>query len=278
VVIALVLGEEELGRSVTGERVVAQLRVRGADRSLGLAEDRLRLLLSPRPGVPEPERGEDVEPGGLGPAIVDGDADQDVVRTFLGVLEEHVEVPVVVEDARVEQFVLELLPRPPPIRLHEIPVRELPLRILVEVLHVRVRGGRVEVEIVLLDVLAVIPLAVGEPEESLLQDGVALVPEGEGEAEALLVVGDPAEAILTPAIGAGAGLVVAEVVPRIAVLAVVLAHRAPLPLAQIGPPLLPGDSRLPGVVETFLLGDVVEVCGCARFGRLLLFSGANCSG
>jgi hypothetical protein len=51
-----------------------------------------------------------VEPGGLGPAIVDGDADQDVVRTFLGVLEEHVEVPVVVEDARVEQLVLELLP------------------------------------------------------------------------------------------------------------------------------------------------------------------------
>jgi hypothetical protein len=41
---------------------------------------------------------------------VDRDLDQDVLRALLGVLEEDVEVAVVVEDAGVEQLVLELLP------------------------------------------------------------------------------------------------------------------------------------------------------------------------
>src|SRR5206468_4958217 len=81
-------------------------------------------------------------------------------------------------------------------------------------------------------------------------------------------VGDPPEAVLAPAIGAGAGLVVGEVVPRIAVLAVVLAHRAPLPLAQVGPPLLPGDPGLPGVVQPLLLRDVVGMDGFLRSGCL----------
>jgi len=61
---------------------------------------------------------------------------------------------------------------------------------------------RVDVEVVLIDVLAVVPLAVGEAERALLEDGVPLVPEGEGEAETLLVVGDPAEAVLAPLVGA----------------------------------------------------------------------------
>ena len=199
-----------------------------------------------------------MEPGGLRPAVVDGDPDQDVVRAAFGVLEKDVEVPVVVEDARVDQLVLELRSRPPLVGFHQVPVRELPLRVLVEVLHVRVRGRRVDVEIALLDVLAVVPLAVGDPEEALLEDGVALVPQREGKAEALLVVREAADAVLAPAVGPRPGLVVAEVGPRVAVLAVVLADRAPLPLAQIGAPLLPGDARLARVVQPLLLRHVHE--------------------
>jgi hypothetical protein len=265
--VALVLREEELGRPVTGERVIAQFVVRSADRAARFTENRLRRPLPPRPGVPEPERREHVDPRGLGPAVVDRDADQDVFRAFLGVLEEHVEVSVVIEHAGVDQLVLELLPRPAPVRLHEVRVRKLLLRVLEEVLHVRVRGGRVDVEVVLLDVLAVVSLAVREPEEALLQDGVPLVPEGEGEAEALLLVRDPAEAVLAPAIGTRPGLIMAEVVPRVAVRAVVLADRAPLPLAQIGSPLLPGDPRLSGVVEPLLLCDVDETGAFSGFGH-----------
>jgi len=72
---------------------------------------------------------------------------------------------------------------------------------------------RVEVEVVLLDVLSVVALAVGQAEEALLEDGILAVPEGQGEAEDLTVVRDPCQAVLTPAVGPRPGLIVAEVVP-----------------------------------------------------------------
>src|SRR5262249_30627295 len=106
---------------------------------------------------------------------------------------------------------------------------------------VGVGRGAVEVEVVLLDVLPVVALAVGQAEQALFEDGVLAVPEGQGEAEALLIVGDAGQAVLAPAVGAGAGLVVGEVVPGVAAVAVVLAHGPPLPLAEVRAPLLPGD-------------------------------------
>src|SRR5262249_24496587 len=134
--------------------------------------------------------------------------------------------------------------------LDEVAVGEGGLGVLVEVLHVRVRRRAVEVEVVVLDVLAVVALAVGQPEQPLLEDGVLAVPQGQGEAEALPVVGDAGQPVLAPAVGAGAGLVVAEVVPGVAALAVVLADGPPLSLTEIGPPLLPGDLLLPLLIET----------------------------
>jgi len=44
----------------------------------------------------------------------------------------------------------------------------------------------VEVEVVLLDVLAVVALVAGDAEQALLEDGVAAVPEGQREAEPLV--------------------------------------------------------------------------------------------
>src|SRR5262249_4114090 len=120
-------------------------------------------------------------------------------------------------------------------------------------------GRRVEVEVVLLHVLAVISLGVGKAEEPLLDDGVAAVPEGEREAEPLVVVGDAREAVLAPVVGARARLVVAEVAPGVAVVAVVLAHRPPLPLAQVGAPLAPGDVLLARFGEARALGSVAVV-------------------
>src|SRR5262249_13460629 len=157
-----------------------------------------------------------------------------------------VEIATVLEDTRVEQLVFELMPRALPVGVHEIAVRERPLWILVEVLHVRVRGRRVEVEVVLLDVLAVIALAIGEPEHALFQDRVAFVPQRKSEAQTLRVVRDASEAILAPAIGPRSRLVVAEVVPGVTVLAVVFSNRAPLPLAEVGSPLLPGNACFTG--------------------------------
>jgi len=44
-----------------------------------------------------------------------------------------------------------------------------------------VRRRAVEVEVVLLDVLAVVALVAGDAEQALLEDGVAAVPEGQRE-------------------------------------------------------------------------------------------------
>jgi hypothetical protein len=100
-----------------------------------------------------------------------------------------------------------------------------------------VRGRGVEVVVILLHVLAVISLGVGQAEEALLDDRVLAVPERGGEADDLLIVADAAQPVFAPVVGAAAGLVVAEVGPGVAVEAVVLADRAPLPLAQVRPPL-----------------------------------------
>jgi len=63
----------------------------------------------------------------------------------------------------------------------------------------------VEVKVVLFDVFAVIRLAVRESEQALLEDRVLAVPQGQAEAEVLLVIGNAGDAVLAPAVGARAG-------------------------------------------------------------------------
>jgi hypothetical protein len=53
----------------------------------------------------------------------------------------------------------------------------------------------------------------------------------------------------------------ADGVEYVAVVAVVLADRTPLPLAQIGSPFLPGDLRLACLVQPLLLGDIDNLSG-----------------
>src|SRR5215467_13718196 len=147
------------------------------------AKGRLRRLGPPAPGVAEPKRWEDVELGGFRAVVCDGDADAEVLGRCLRVLDEDIEVPIVSEHAGVEQLVLELRSRAALVGRHQIVVGVSALRILVEVLHVRMGWGAVEVEVVLLDVLAVVSLTVGEAEETLLENGIFFIPQSQGEAE-----------------------------------------------------------------------------------------------
>ena len=107
-----------------------------------------------------------------------------------------------------------------------------------------------------------VALAVGQAEEPLFEDGVLPVPEGQREAKPLLIVGDAGQAVLPPAVGARAGLIVGEVVPGVAALAVVLAHGAPLTFAEVGPPRFPGYGSLSSLFKAQLF------CrhGCGRLG------------
>src|SRR5262249_47962690 len=108
----------------------------------------------------------------------------------------------------------------------------------------------VEIEVVLLHVLAVVALAVGQPEQPFFQDRVAAVPQRQREAEPLPIVGDARQAIFAPSIGPGPSLVVSEIIPGVAPFAIVLPAGPPLPLAEVRPPPFPRTSMLPGLFES----------------------------
>src|SRR5204862_7696347 len=103
------------------------------------------------------------------------------------------------------------------------------------------RRGGIREPPVLLRVLAVVSLRSGQAEDALLQDRVAAVPECEGQAEALVAVADAGQAVLVPAVGAGPGVIVGQVLPRRSARRVVLAHRAPGALRQVRAPESPRE-------------------------------------
>jgi hypothetical protein len=240
-VIGLVLAEQQLRRGVGGQPPLAELGVRGAHAGAVDLQRRPRARVAPRPGVAEPQRRQQVERGRLGPAVVRGDEHQQVVGPGLGVLDDHVEVAVVLKDTRIEQLVLEVLLAATSVRGDEIVIGERPLRVLVQALQIRMRGRAVQVEPVLLGVLAVVAATVGQPEDTLLKDRVRPVPQRQREAHPLTLVADPRDAVLTPPVGARPRLVMREVVPRVPVPAVVLTDRPPLTLGHVRAPRLPRD-------------------------------------
>src|SRR4030095_4435108 len=119
--------------------------------------------------------------------------------------------------------------------------------------HVRMGGRRVEVEVVLLHVLAVIALVAVETEEAFLQDRVAAVPEGQREAEPPVVIADPGDAVLAPPVRARPRVVVREGLPDRAVGAVVLADGSPLTRGQVRTPSFPVGRAVLGFLEPQLL-------------------------
>src|SRR5271166_3171133 len=77
-----------------------------------------------------------------------------------------------------------------------------------------------------------------------------------------MIVAQSGEAVLAPVIGARTRLVMAEIVPRVAVLAIVLADCAPLAFAEVWPPLSPWNVPLARLVEARRFG------GDAAFDRV----------
>ena len=72
----------------------------------------------------------------------------------------------------------------------------------------------------------------------------------------LAIIAEAAQAIFFPLIGTGSGLIVAEGFPGIAIGAVVLAHRAPFPLAQGGAPLASLLKALVGLKQALIFGSL----------------------
>src|SRR5262249_32626362 len=150
-----------------------------------------------------------------------------------------VEEAIAVEDAGVLELVLRVALAAPPRLLDEPGVGERRLGVAVQGARVGVRRGGVQVVVELLGILAVVSLVAGKAVEALLEDRVAAVPQGEREAQPPLAVAPAEEPVLAPAIDAAARVLVREVLPRRPSGGVVLAHGAPLTLAQVRPPPLP---------------------------------------
>src|SRR5512143_968335 len=116
------------------------------------------------------------------------------------------------------------------------------------------RRRGIEVVVIFLGVLAVISLIAGQPEQPFFQNRIAAVPEGQREAQTLVVVADSRDAIFAPAIRPQVRVLEWEKLPRGAVLAVILANRSPCALGQVRAPAPPMLFPPQGFVQTPFLG------------------------
>ncbi len=101
-------------------------------------------------------------------------------------------------------------------------------------------------------------LAVRQAKHAFLEDGIFAIPQSYAETQQLPVIADTGQPVFAPVISSGPRLVMREVVPGIAVLAVVFADSSPLPLAKVGSPFSPrflADAYL-------LLGPDSFECAC----------------
>ena len=106
---------------------------------------------------------------------------------------------------------------------------------------------RVEIEVTLLDVLAVITLVPRQTEKAFFQNRVAFVPESHREANQLMAIADTSQSIFVPPINAGPGVVMRKEFPGGAMSTVVFAHRSPRAFAEVGSPAFPVFSPARGL-------------------------------
>src|SRR5262249_46139951 len=117
--------------------------------------------------------------------------------------------------------------------------------------------------IIFLHILAMVSLAWHDAKEAFLEDGIAPIPQGQSEDQDLIAIAPARERILAPAESARTRVVVREIVPGLAVGAVILAHRAPGAFGNVGAPLAPRRHR-PG--ERFLQTQMLFGPGHGRMG------------
>ena len=199
----------------TGTRPVRLRRSRsGMPSSTASAEHGLLAMPSPGPLIAEPQRRQHMQRCGVRPAIGDRDADQNVVRVGLGVFDEDVEIAVLGRRRRCRSAqTRDRCASAPLVLVEQARVGKLSLRILVQALHVGVRGRGIQVVVALLDIFAVIALVAAQAEEALFEDGIAPIPERERETQALMVVADAGDAVLAPAVGAQVRVLEREIFP-----------------------------------------------------------------
>ena len=105
-----------------------------------------------------------------------------------------------------------------------------------------------------LHILAVVSLRTRQTKEAFLEDGIALIPEGESKTEPLFEIRNATDSIFAPAVRASASVFVRKIIPGVASRTVILPDGAPLPFAQIRTPQMPALFAIVILLETLLFG------------------------
>src|SRR5215469_15161838 len=116
---------------------------------------------SPSPRITKPKMREKMNDRGFRSAVSRRNLNENIVRAALGVFHKNIEITVIIENPGIDQLVFRIQFSSAPIFSHQRGIGELPLRILIENLEIRMRGSRIQVVIELLDILAVISFFAG---------------------------------------------------------------------------------------------------------------------
>jgi hypothetical protein len=256
--IGLVLGEQQLSVSLAIQVALPIVQVVEGDaepvaRAHAPAQARLGLGAVPGPHVTKPNGRQQLKPGWLGAAVGDGDGDQHIFGTRLRILHEHVEVAVLREHPGVDEFILRFADPALPVLSDQTLVGKLALGVFVQILHVRMGRGVVEIKIALFDIFAMIAFVVGESEQPFFQYRVAPIPQRDGKADVLMAITDAGQAVFVPTVRPRAGMIVREVLPGCARGTVIFAHGAPRAFTQIRAPAIPVLSTSIGCAQPFAL-------------------------
>src|SRR5213078_2404013 len=107
--IGLVFAELDLVRPVEMDRIETELSMLGQDIVPDHLQRRLSARGEPAPVISEPDLRQYMDRCLFGPAIVNGEPQEDILGTRLGILDIDIEVAVVVEDAGIDDLEFELL-------------------------------------------------------------------------------------------------------------------------------------------------------------------------
>src|ERR1019366_3836122 len=103
------------------------------------------------------------------------------------------------------------------------------------------RGRRIQMEIIFLNIFAVVSFVTCQSEKPLLQNRIPPIPECHRKTNPLQNVANSSDAVFAPSVGARTRGMVWKIFPRRAIWTVIFADRSPLSSAQIRSPALPVD-------------------------------------
>ncbi len=261
--IALVFAEQPLEPVLPpgAETAIGQFMMEGQHLLAVQPQLRLGRVNGPAPVIARPQLGQHVQLRRLIRTVMHGDPHENIVGMVLGVFDADVAIAVVFKHAGVEDFVLGIFKPAAGVLGDQVRIRKRGMRVFVEHAHIGMARYAIDEKVQFLDVFTVVALGVIQTEQALLDDRVAPVPKRQAQAPALSLVAEPGQPVLTPTVGAAAGMFMGEVGPGIAIGAVVFAHRAPLAFTQVRAPVAPTFGRFGCQALAF---NRCEDVGCRR--------------